>query len=711
MHGIPILGELLIVLTVSLVVVYMFQLVRLPTIVGFLLSGLLVGPEALGLVSDRQAIETLAEIGVALLLFTVGLEFSLRDLLRMRLLVFGGGAGQLSLTIGAGALVCGLFGYAVGPAVFMGALIALSSTAIVLRLLGERAESSAMHGRAMLGILIFQDLAVVPLILLVPLLSGKMNSWLDVAKPLGLAALVVVGMLLVATWAVPAVLRRIVRVRSRELFTLSTLAIALGAAYLTYQAGLSLALGAFMAGMVVSESEYAHQMLSEIAPMRDAFNSMFFVSIGMLMSPGVVVQEPLLVLALVLGTLLLKASLAGAVAIACGLGLRVSLLVGLGLAQVGEFSFVLAHQGQELLGEREEKLFLAVSVTTMILTPALLPLGHWLAGILVRRAILSGVPQPSETGEVVGGHGPHLPTRDHVIVIGYGVNGRSVVRVLGDLSVPFSVGELNLNTVEHERAKGVPIAYGDATRRQVLEHMHVGRARAVVVSAGDAAACRQVVSVTRAAAPQAAILARAHLLAEVEPLYALGATEVVAEEEVTAVELAGLVMATYGVTSHAIERTKALLREEQHQVAQERRPVRRVTQRFQRLPRPRPLAQLLAAVDVEEVAIAAGTWGVGKTLTDLRLRAETGVSILVVLRELETIPNPPPDLLVRAGDELVLCGSPEQIEAARRYLERGEEGQPDSLAEGGPAAEPGPEPGPAPTPDPGPDPGHEPPAA
>lgn len=681
-HGIPILGELMIVLTVSLVVVYAFQLVRLPTIVGFLLSGMLVGPEALALVSDRASIETLAEIGVALLLFTVGLEFSLRDLLRMRLLVFGGGAGQLLLTIGAAALLFSLLGLGLGPAVFVGALIALSSTAIVLRLLGERAESSAPQGRAMLGILIFQDLAVVPLILLVPLLSGQLRSWVDLARPLGLAALVVVGMLLVATWAVPAVLRQIVRVRSRELFTLSTLAIALGAAYLTSQAGLSLALGAFMAGMVVSESEYAHQMLSEIAPMRDAFNSLFFVSIGMLMSPGVVVQEPLLVLLLVLGTILLKAVVAGAVALGCGLGARVSILVGLGLAQVGEFSFVLAHQGEALLSEREQKLFLAVSVTTMLLTPALLPLAHRLADWLVRRAARDGGgPRPDEVPEHAG-HGPRLPIRDHVIVIGYGVNGRNVTRVLGDLHVPFAVLELNLITVEQERAKGVPIVYGDATRRLVLEHLHVSKARAVVISAGDAASCRQVVSVVRAAAPQAAILVRAGLMAEVQPLYALGATEVVAAEQVTSVELAGLVMATYGVTSHAIERTKALLREEQQATLQQQRPtLRRVTQRFQRIPRPRALTQLLAAVDVEEVSVTPGSFGAGKTLKALSLRARTGVSILVVLRELETIPNPDADLLVRAGDELVLCGSAEQIEAARRWLEHGDAPPPDAAEE------------------------------
>lgn len=673
MHGIPILGELMVVLAVSLVVVYAFQLVRLPTIVGFLLSGMLVGPGGLGLAHKKESIEILAEIGVALLLFTVGLEFSLRDLLRMRLMVFGGGAGQLLLTIAAAALLLAVpAALAPGPAVFMGALLALSSTAIVLRILGERAESGTLHGRSMLAILIFQDLAVVPLILLVPMLSGELRGWQAVAWPLGKAVLVVVGMLLVATWAVPWLLRRIVRVRSRELFTLATLAIALGAAYLTSLAELSLALGAFMAGMVVSESEYAHQMLSEIAPMRDAFNTLFFVSIGMLMTPAVVVQEPLLVVGLVLGSILLKAGVAALVALACGLGLRVALLVGLGLAQVGEFSFVLAQEGlrHQLLGEREHKLFLVVSVLTMVLTPALIPLGHWLAERLVKLAARQGGPRLPGFALPAEGHGPKLPLRDHVVVVGYGINGRNVTRVLTELSVPFAVIELNVQTVERERQRGVPIVYGDATRRLVLEHVHVEQARAVVVSAGDAAACRQVVSVVRALAPQAALLVRAHLMAEVEPLYALGATEVVAEELETSLELAGLVMTTYGVTSHAVERTKLLLREEQLKSTTEQPPrVRRGTQRFQRIPRPRPLAQLLAAVDVEGVEVVADSWVAGKTLKDLRLRAETGASILVVLRERETIPNPPADLLLRSGDQLVLCGRPEQIEAVRRYLE------------------------------------------
>ncbi len=552
----PILADILIVLALAAAAAWVFHLLRLPSIPGFLLAGVLAGPAGLGLVGDRHDIEALAEIGVALLLFVIGLEFSLRDILRMRRHFLGAGAAQVLATAG---LVCGVAivaGAAPPAAAFVGLLAAMSSTAIVMKLLGDRGELAAGHGRMTLAILLFQDLAAVFLMLVVPVVgaggASAGEAAFGIAKALGVTA----GIVLAAAVVVPRVLDLVVRTRSRELFTLATMVTVAGTAYLMAGAGVSLALGAFVAGVVISESPYAHQIMSDAIPFRDVFNGLFFISVGMLVDPAVVAANPGAAPALVALVVAGKALVAGGVALLFGSGLRSAVLVGTGLAQVGEFAFVLLPLGigLGLLGPDDQSLFVAVSVGTMLLTPLLVPIGHRVAARLDR----AGVRRAAEGGP--GGDAEGAGPRDHVVIVGFGINGRGVARVLRGLGVPYSIVELNARTVSEESALGEPVIYGDATRDLVLRRAGADRARAVVVTIPDAAAARHVVAAARALRPEATVIVRTRFLAEVDALRALGADAVVAEEFETSIELAGLVMERYGAPPRAVVREKRAMR-------------------------------------------------------------------------------------------------------------------------------------------------------
>lgn len=666
MEVLLVLKGLLAVLALSALTAFVFHKLRLPTIAGFLIAGFFVGRGGLGLVEDRHDVETLAEVGVVLLLFGIGLEVSLRDMLRLRAAVFGGGTLQLLLTLGAFALLLRPFGIELRQGAYLGALLALSSTAIVLRILTERGETAAPHARTMLGILVYQDLAVVPLMLLVPFLGGQAGGASEMLVAGGKAAAVVAGMLLVAHVIFPRLMHQVVRTRNRELFTLCTILVALGTAYVSGLAGLSLALGAFIAGMVLAESDYAQQVIAEITPLRDAFNSLFFVSIGMLLDPETILHEPLLVAALVASVIAVKAIIAGAVALLLGHVLRVAILTGLGLAQVGEFSFVLAQVGStyELIPKRYEQLFLAVSVISMTLTPFIMALGARLGRLdlpfLVLRLRRPGGKAGAEAKAEVTEHSAH-GLEDHVIIVGYGLNGRNVARVLRKLGIRHLAIELNASTVRSARAEGEQIVFGDATRSLVLEHLGVERARAVIVTVADAAASRQVVATARRMNRNAYIAVRTRFEAEVDALHGLGANEVVPEEFETSLALAGAVMATYGATPHAVEREKLALRKERYQVLR-RRGYEYSSQEGA------TLAEMLASIDIVAQTVPPQSPFVGRTLRQLDLRANTGCSVIAVERRGEVLPNPGADLEIEGDDRLVLVGRAEELERAKSFV-------------------------------------------
>jgi CPA2 family monovalent cation:H+ antiporter-2 len=674
MHDLHLLADFLLIVALAVVIVWLFHKIKLPPLVGFLAAGVLIGPGGFGVISNPEEVELLAEVGVVLLLFSIGLEFSLADLMRIRRLVFGGGGLQLLGTMAVVTGIAAAIGFAWNVSMFWGALVALSSTAIVLSLLQQSGQLSSVHGQGMLGILIFQDLAVVALILLAPIVAGQAPGVGEVAFIFLKAFGVIVALWLLASYVYPWFLERVVRTRQRELFTLVTLLVGLGTAYLSGLAGLSLALGAFLAGIIISESPYSHQMLSEVLPFRDLFNSLFFVSVGMLFVPGVFVEMPLVLAGLIGAAFVVKALVAGAAVLVLGYGLRVAVLVGIGLAQVGEFAFVLAREGLrvELLSTEQYSVFLAMSVVTMAATPLLFKLAEWAADRLEVSGTsrLARLLAPSRSTDETEGDGRER-REDHVIIVGYGLNGRNVARVLRRIEVPYVVVELNSETVRRER-DNEPIYFGDAARQPILDHLGIHSARSLVVAIGDAPTTRRIVSQARKLNKDLVIVVRTRYEREVDDLYELGASEVIPEEFETSLTLVGSVLESYGATPVDVLREKDRIRREAYGLL--RMPLAANESRTRLT-----LKQLIGRSEADIVRIPRGGLVEGKSLKELNLRAETGASIMGVMREGDLEVNPSADWVLKGWDELVLIGKGPEVSEAREMLTEVAEDQAEGL--------------------------------
>ena len=640
------LKDLLIVFALGGIVVYALRSIRLPPIVGLLIAGATMGPHGFSLIEDVHRVEVLAEIGVVLLLFTVGLEFSLGQLLQMwRMLLFGGG-GQVLSCIVLVAMTASLAEDGFGKPLFFGFLAAMSSTAIVLRTFAERAQLASPVGRIVLGVLLFQDLCIVPLMLVTPLLSGRGGGADGLLWTLARAVLVVVAVVFFARRLVPPLLQRVVRSRSRELFLTFLLVLCLGTAYLTSLAGLSLALGAFLAGLAVSESEYSHQALAEAIPFRDAFGSLFFVSIGMLMDVSFVVHQPLLVLGVLVTLLLLKTMTGALPALALGFPVHFSLNAGLALAQVGEFAFVLSRAGLALglIDTQENQVFLAASVLSMLLTPLLMYAGRELGQRLPQTGLARHQPAPDAAA---------ITASDHVVIAGYGVNGQNLARALSSASIPYAIVEMNPETVREARARGEPIQYGDCTRVAVLESLGIARARMYVVAISDAASTRQTTSLARSLNPELEILVRTRFVAEVEELQRLGANEVIPEEFETSIEIFARVLHRFDTPKNVILDAVAAVRGGMYDML-------RGTSRSPRaLPSQFPG---LGNVEVERLELREGSSMIGQTLAELGLRRSTGATVLAVQRRGEVLASPGGDFRLELSDTLWVLGEPQAID-------------------------------------------------
>jgi monovalent cation:H+ antiporter-2, CPA2 family len=655
-----ILLQLVLLMAAAIGVVYALRQLRVPAVVGFLFTGVLLGPGGLGLVKNPHNIELLAEVGVVFLLFSIGLKFSLVELIRMRKLVLGAGGLQVAITVAITGLIAFAFGAPLRQAVLIGFLLAMSSTAIVLKLLEDQGQTSSLHGRFMIAVLIFQDLAVVPLMLLIPILGGKDTTWQEAAKTVLTSLGVVAVILASARWVFPWILERVVRTRSREIFTLTTFCAALGTAYMAGQAGMSLALGAFLAGLVISESDYVHQIVTEVAPLRDALSSLFFVSVGMLVQPKLFLDEPLMSVGMTLGVIGAKTVIMIAIGMALGFGPRVAVMAALGLSQIGEFSFVLASFGgvHGLLDKADYARFIGVSVLTMALTPLFMAISPFLSGSAQRIPWLHKVLDKPGDKDAANAEESEAHLEDHVLVVGYGVNGRNVVRVLRELEVKYLILELNPFSVRALRDQGEQAMYGDSTRDVVLDHAGIDKARVLVVAISDPVSARQTVAVARRVNPKLKIFVRARYVAEVDELMRLGATEVVPEEFETSLELCAVVMAAYGAPERVILREKEAIRSE-------RSSELRVSRRRRR---PNTLAQLMTAADVEEVVLPRGSPAIGQSLKDLGLRERTGASVIGVAREGKIIGNPGASFVLREDDVVFLFASAREHDAARAYL-------------------------------------------
>ena len=656
------LANLLVIFTASIAVVFVFHQFKLPSIAGFLVAGALIGPYGLNLISDIETVRALAEIGIVLLLFTIGIEFSLGHLVSMRRLMF------LAAPIQVGGVLCiawlgaMLAGLSWQLGVFWGFLFSLSSTAIVLKTLAERGDSDSIHGRATIGILVFQDLAVVPMMLLTPILGGQSDgSALVILLTLGESVLVVALVIGASWYLVPKVLGHIVRSRSRELFLLTIIVSCLGIAWLSSLGGLSLALGAFIAGLVISESEYSHQAMAEVLPFRDSFNSLFFVSIGILMDWRVLLAHPFLVAGLLVTVLLVKfVAGAGAVLLA-EVPLRSAIMVGIALAQVGEFSFLLAQQGQEsgFLRGDPYQVFLAVSVLSMIVTPFLM---QW-SPHLARRAeawqrLRHWLPSRT-TGHVVQTEGKQIRVKGHVIIVGYGLNGRNLARVLGETEIPYLALDLDGDIVSREAKHGVPLYYGDGTNPNVLRHMKIEDAKVLVVAISDPFITRRAVQVAKGLNPQLHVVVRTRYLRELEELHQLGADDVVPEEFETSIEIFSIVLQTYKLPQEFVmEKAKQIRREGYALLRRSELP--ELSHHLR--------GGTLADAAVETFRIDDDSPAQGKTLAEMALRLRTGASVIAWTRAGVTQANPAENTRFMAGDIVVLIGSRAQIRQAMELL-------------------------------------------
>lgn len=658
------LGDLAVLLGISTVVIVACHRLKLPAVVGLLVTGILAGPHGLGLIGHAHEVELLAEVGVVLLMFVIGAELSLGELVRLKRPVFMGGGLQVGATIAAAALAVTVWGAGTSQAIFFGFLAALSSTAIVLKLLTERAELESPHGRIVLAVLIFQDLVVVPMMLLTPML-GDMASGGMSGSMLGTLGLLIVkavaftgGIFVVSRTVVPRVLARVVATRSKEAVLLTSLGVCLAIAYLTSMLGLSLSLGAFLAGLVISESEYSLSALDGVLPFRDVFTSLFFISMGMLLDVGFLGAHLGAALGVGLAVAVLKALLAGGAALALGYPLRTAVLAGMALAQVGEFSFVLARSGQSvgLLGDTGYQLFLAASILTMCATPLSLRLAPAVANLAQR------LPLPGRLrelpGATSGGHG----VGGHVVIAGYGPIGKHLAKAARQADIPFVVIEMNPETVRTAKAAGVDILHGDATSLEVLHHAGLDEARILAVVINDAAAVRRVVDVARGASPNLRILARAHFVTEVEPLMRLGADEVISEEYETALEMFARVLRYYLVPVGDIEVFAAMVRAEGYDLFREE-------DHGDGDAKPGGLAGL----DVTVLQLADKAPLDGVALAESRLREHYGLSVVALRREGSVMANPSGDTQLSGGDMVYLFGDQAQAAAAGRLFRKADQ--------------------------------------
>jgi CPA2 family monovalent cation:H+ antiporter-2 len=585
-------------------------------------------------------------------MFTIGLELSLEQIAAVGRFVIWGGLLQIVLTVSLVWAVFLAMGFSWQGGVFAGFLVALSSTAIVLKILSDRQETASLPGRLTTGVLLLQDLSVVPMVLLVPLLSpANDRTLISIGGTVVQALLAVPAIVLVARYLLPWLLHHVVRLRNRELFVLFVILLSLGTAWVTSEFGLSLALGAFIAGLVVSESEYSHQIESEILPFKDAFSGIFFISVGMLLDVGFVCENfatPLLNLSLLLLT---KALVILLIFGWLYRSLRMGLLLALSLAQVGEFSFVLAGVGREhgLMTSAGEQMFLAVSILSMIVTPFMIQSGHALGF-----GLESLMKRP--TGRENGKEGA---LRGHVIILGYGLNGQNLSRVLREVNIPYRILEMNPELVASARAEGQPIFFGDGTRAEVLRQMAIGDARVLVIAISDSAATARALQQARRLNAELHIIVRTRYVAEIERLYRLGAHQVIPEEFETSVEIFARVLQEYHIPRNVIGMQVDLIRRERYGMLRGLKLEARTLDQ---------LSQFLIGTTTDTCLILETSPAVGKSLEELQLRARSGATVIAVVREGKSFHNPGPECVLKGGDVLVLLGSHAELDRATELL-------------------------------------------
>lgn len=651
------LRDLVLIFLAAGAVLTVFHRLRLPVIVGLLITGVIIGPYGAGIVQDREQIELLADIGIILLMFSIGLDFTperVRQLLRTSRL----GAFQMGFCILVTMVVAIAFLDRWAEAVFLGFLVAHTSSTLMLKLFLDRGEFRTPQVRLGLGISITQDLSVVPMLLLVPMMAR--GEWAAGAFGLDIlrAALALGVALILARWVVPYWMHHVMRTRSRELYLIFLVVVCLGTAWATTAVGLPVSLGAFLAGLAIAGTQYSDQTLAEVVPFRDLLVSLFFISIGMMLDVIGIWQYAAPAVLVIAGVLMVKFLSGFLPALLWGNPLRIATVVGLAMAQIGEFSFVLVHAGREegLIGYDLFQFFVLVAIVTMLLNPFVVAAGPKVHHVLSRLRWLHrwegrGVSEPEQEPPV---------RENHVVICGYGLNGRNLVRALESLKMPYAALELNPDAVREAQYRGEAVYYGDATRIEILRSVHLDAARVYIVAISDPEATRQTVQLARRENPGLHIIVRTRNLDEIDALRQLGADDVIAQEFETSLEILARTLHSYNLSRQKIDQAVQGIRGDAY--------------RALRGPTPLPadqqvLGELLPVLEIETVSILEDSPAIGRTVGALDLRAQTGATVLAVQRggQMQTIP--PADYTLREHDSVILAGTPRQILNAVRLLE------------------------------------------
>ena len=645
----PLVADLALVLLAALLGGYLAQRIGQPLIVGYILAGVVVGPFTGGpTVGNVHDIEQLAEIGVALLLFSLGLEVSFRELAPVRRVALIGGTMQIILTICLGTGIgVWLLGWALRPSVWFGAFVSLSSTMVVLKTIQAQGRLGTLSSRVMLGILVVQDLAVVPLMIVLPELSGTgLGAAAKVATAAGRAVLLLGAIVFFSTRVVPQLLAYVARWNSRELFFLSTTTLAVGVGYVASWFGLSMALGAFVAGLVINESEYAHQALSDIVPLRDLFGMLFFVSVGMLLNPVIIWQHAAILVLVVALITAGKAAILSAVVRVFGYWNVVPLAVGLTLFQVGEFAFVLARVGRSsgAISDDVYTLTLNTVIVTMSLTPLVSSLVPEVYGRLWPR-------RAREMHEAI--NVPSSGLSDHVVVAGSGRVGRTIADTLSSLALPFVLVESDDRRVQQARAAGFPVIYGDATQPVVLQAARTDKARAVLVTIPVFADVRSIVRAARQFRPDIAIVARADGPEAVRALHALGIEDVTSPEFEAAIEMTRQALMHFKFSAYDVIRIAGRMRRTGYDGTGERGD--------SGLRVMLDIGEIARQLDFTWVGVPAGSPFSGHRLDELRIRTRLGASIVGIIRSGSLLANPDGQAALEAGDLVAVLGTRDQI--------------------------------------------------
>ena len=651
----------LLLLAAAVLGVVAFRMLHLPPMLGYLVVGILIGPFGFGLAEDNETTHTLAEFGVVFLMFSIGLEFSLPKLSSMRRIVFGLGMAQVMVTL----VTTMVFGWALAyllptvadiswkAAFALGGALAMSSTAIVSKLLTERLELESEHGRRIMGILLFQDLALVPLLIVVPAMAHPQGglvvelAWAALKAVLVLVLLLFIGQKLIRGW-----FNIVVRRRSQELFMLNLLLVTLGAAWITEKAGLSLALGAFVAGMLISETEYKHQVEEDIKPFRDVLLGLFFITIGMLLNPGLVMHHWWLVLLLLSGPLLLKFAVIAGLARLFGATTGVALRTGLALAQAGEFGFVLVNQmgGLKMVDPVLVQLVLASMVISMLIAPFLIAKSD---AIVMKLSANEWMMQSLALTQIAS---RTMTTQKHVIIAGFGRSGQHLAKLLEEEGIAYHALDLDPDRVREAQAAGALVSYGDAARRESLKAAGIARAAAMVITYADTAAAIKTLHFAHEVAPKLPVIVRSYDDMDLDKLRAAGATEVVPEA------LEGSLM----LASHALVMLGVPLRRVVHRV-QEARDERYASLRgYFHGSGDAPDDEENIQTRLHSVAIIEGARAVGKQLGALKLD-ELGAEVTAVRRG-KFRHEGRADTVLQAGDIVVLRGATEGVARAEARL-------------------------------------------